>query len=457
MTSPQPAGKSSAERRPSGGSYRYAAHARLIHGDEGEVLEHAKNQLQLTLVGSRIDGLHLAIDDTDIPDLHQWVVEVHGDATDADRRTIRRIVGVRQIAGSEEFARAAIAELFEEVGLPDGIWRVVPSNASAVAAHRGTRLVSPAVLIYLVTAAVVALAAADGAFIPSTWFGLSLTGGDRVRPAAAAILAVWVACFARSLYRAWRVSQRGSRRSWFDAVAVLGMVAIPVAGTASVFSALVGWQVTIIAAGIALLGVLLITVFGRPTALVVRLAPPRTATALLVSIPVLVIVLNVPSACFLIAAGAPEVLGSVPIGTVVITGWLTSLFACIGYWSAFQIRRTLRSTAGPSLRLMVAVVGIVISLVAVVALVGNAASRGLQVRVNGTYDSAEYPSFGLLPVCVPGATGDQEGTFWLAGTAGRTSYLLPRFHNKETPKSETHVDASSELSYQFASVNSCAH
>ncbi|WP_431220098.1 hypothetical protein [Leifsonia xyli] len=415
-------------------------------GAASAVVAYAATQLHLTLSECSFVELSVAADEQDLDDVHRWLLVETSEASRAERVVIRKVGESQYLAGSEERARIEFQQLIAgRVG--EGTWPIVPENAAAVSAtpqaRSSTRGVKASVLALLVIFA----AAVLGTLIPGELFGTLGELGQIWRMYAIAALSGLCGAYFAVRVSVW--SRNGGDPTWADWAALTVFVSVPVLVVASVVSNQLGRGWALVTLALVLLVVASAVVFGRPSILVVRHKPARTAVKLLASVSLVVLVLNIPVSVFMFAAGVPQVLGPVPIGTVVASGvtaliWGGLLYASVVF-GVRAARRNLAPTTGFSFATAVALV----AALGLAFTVGNALQDGLLLGRSGTYTDRTL-GYGIQPVCVHQPQPAQGGSFWLAGTAGRTSYLLPRFQRHETPPRPIQVDAAHELDYPGA-------
>jgi len=427
------------------GTYRITIRARLVHGTADEVANHALTKVRLDMAAHDIQFLRIVGEPGTKHELRRWGISLTREATPAERLAIRRAFAGRVIAGEENAARAEIRATLDGTDVRETVWDMIPLNAAAAAAHPELKPVTVGFLAGTILAAGGAVAVLIGSLLPAQWIANTDAGSITLTWFSWGIFLAATACLIAFSSRGYARRKAGRAQSWVDVLLVLGATLLPVIPLASMGGSRVG----VVAALLFYVGLLalifVVIACGRPVALLARFSAKRTARNLLVSVTTIVIVLNIPSAMFMIGAGLPNLLGSVPIGTVVVSGVVAlSCVALIMAATAFGVRQ-FRRTSGMPPTMLVCVWVVMFSGLGLFANVYSAFANGQITAEQGYYNSAW--TFGLEPVCVSEPAGRQGGTYWLAGTVGRTSYLLPRFVPGETGDTTIAIDSNQQLTY----------
>ncbi|MGX5695400.1 hypothetical protein ACWKWP_04310 [Agromyces soli] len=147
----------------------------------------------------------------------------------------------------------------------------------------------------------------------------------------------------------------------------------------------------------------------------------------------LVILLNLPSATFLVLAGVPQLIGSIPVGAMLWSWGLAAIFgmtllAVLGTLTVRAVRSGASDTF-PPLGMLVGFFGLVLLLAALAVPAGD----GLRVRAGSEPTNQSQ----VAAVCVQ-AWGDKEPKpYWFLGESGSTIYIIARATN-------THGEEASE-------------
>ena len=425
--------------------HRLTLRARLSHGKPAEVAAHAATQLRITLAGHHIMSLRVTGEPGDAGPFHQWGVKLTEAATDAERLRVSSAVEGRVIAGDEAETRDHVRTLLSEAHVPDAAWDLVPMNSAAAAARPDLQAVTPGFFAGIVLVVAGAVAAIIGVAVPSQ---LLLQPNEMPTAAAVASFIAAGACLVAFYARAYWRHQKGKRQNWIDIALILGVTYLPLLFPAAALGERIGPGWTLGAYVGVLMLVFVFVWVGRPPILTARYSAKRTARNVLVSVTAVVVVLNIPAAMFLLGARELSLLGSIPIGTVIVSGAVALTCVAIATAAAGGAARLFRRSPGVSLSMLLCLWAVFLAALGLFANIVVAYSDGRTVAERGTYSSPW--SFGLEPVCVTTPNAHQTGTFWLVGTAGRTSYLLPRLVSEETGAEPITVDSNEPLTYTAA-------
>jgi hypothetical protein len=425
------------------GVCRFEAHSRLVQGSPSAVTAHAATQLQLTLPGCSFTQLSVVADDPTLDDFRRWLIVGTPAATADEWVAIRETGEYYFVAGSEDHAWEVFEHALSDV-VRDGSWRVVPGNATAVQARSRVRSSTRGIKVSALALAAVVAAVAGGSFIPAWVFGVAADASTR--------WLLWLALglvgagFVVVSLRLKALTRTEGVLKWFDWIALAVLTVLPVLVVVSMLAGFIGSAWTIGICAVTLTFIFVGILFGRPSVLVARHSPSKAAGRAIVSISLVVLVLNVPVTVFMFAAGVPQVLGSVPIGTVVASGAAALALAVIFYLSVRVAARGVRRNLAPTLRSGFAICCAFYAALALGFNVATAYQDGFRLGQSGLYSDSTL-GYGIQAICVHDPADGQKGTFWLAGTAGRTTYLIPRSSETETPGSLIQIDASHELDY----------
>ncbi|GAA0430056.1 hypothetical protein [Leifsonia naganoensis] len=424
------------------GVFELAAWGLFARSESNRVARHALNQLEFALDAFAIDLLDVrTVREGDTPP-PRWYLALGADATATDARRIHRAVQGRNASGSREAVEKSVSSILSSKGVADHAWTLLPATANAALSVSDSATKNPAwralaaLLLPGIASFVLAVLVSPAVASLST-----MPAELRVALLVLAILAPLAGSLILRIQTSRQERKGGGPRGgmWvISAPIALGMLVLGVVAAITVGrkAAFLGSAVT--------LGVVLLTAFVlRPILLRLSLSTTRMAWGLAVTIPAAVVVLNLPSTLFMWTVGYPQLIGSVPIGTVVASGWPVLLGALGAIAVAAAALSSLRNGSGIRRRHPLLAAASIAALACFVTPIANAAFTAnslLRYRV-----SVGQGAFGVEPVCLKDPQHGDVNSYWLIGTASRTSYLTPRLGPPHVPKNPAQADASQAM------------
>ena|GEM_PF-2978684 len=426
------------------GRTRYRARSRVTTGRPADIARFAATQLRFALAPHQMELLSVTCLDLDRPVFYQWSVSATKSATNADRVAIRTALNNRYITGTEQAVTAEVGAVLGENGVSDSVWKLLPANAAAAADHTNHWPVTPQLLAGLLLSLLFVGGLVGGSYIPADVVGFRYGVIENWWPLVS-VGALMAACVITLL-----VLDRGQKANGRSVTAADPILAAVLAVAPIVFAgSVVGewadplWMVVAVA-GTGVL-VAIVVILARPFVLADRYSRKRTVRGLIISLSAVVVLLNLPAAAFMLGADLPEMIGSVNIGTVLLSGLIPAAIAGAGVvcvrWMIKLFRRRSRVGAGAA----IAFYGASVAALAFCVIVAGSFSAGSSVSY--ATDASSTTLYGLRPVCVSNPSARQKGAFWLVGTVGRTSILLPRAGTRERGGGTLRVDSNQALDY----------
>ena len=431
--------------------YRATIRGRIAFGSTRDVVKQSLANLQFALAEHELELVDLQPQPQQPVVIDRWYVSATREARTDERQKISGLLrSGRSMAGDEAAVRKRVADWMDESGIPGTAWEMRPANASAALDnHSGNPVARLLATVIVLSAAGAIVGAIFGPHLPETEL-MPIAKGDLSRSWAIIWLFVLVLLGVGVVLAVENHRVRnGYRIRPVDVVtlATWGALTYALGGVVAARFTNSTIALVVVLGGPCVLATLIL--FLRPSFLRARVNRRARPWSIVVGVTAVIIVLNVPVSAFLYGAGIPELIGSMPIGTVLHSGLPAALILGTAAAAAATAVRSFRRRPWIRPAHVAATLAVTLLLSWFGLVVALAYQHGTLLGEHRAYSEDE--AFGLAEICTTSPFSAKNEHYWLVGTAGRTSYLV----SLEIPhrdQSIVRVDSNQQLTYTPFSV-----